>query len=164
MARRIPQTAYLGMPGGHFCGIESLELRRREGRILATPSPTQRNLRRLRRSRRETPTYAILCFRSCTVAPCSPKRSPLSEITCPASSTAVCSLVPVANRIPSNSALDSASDPSPNNRSRGLNSAGSCLMVYLRRSTLVFYIIRSSYSLIRAGFKPAPTGCVMAER
>src|SRR5215204_4311042 len=85
--------------------------------------------------------------KSCIEAPCNPKRSPLSEITRPASSTAVLSLVPVPNRIPSNSALESASGPSESSRSRGLSSGGSCLMVYLRPSTYVFYFIREFGSL-----------------
>jgi hypothetical protein len=42
----------------------------------------------------------------------------------------------------SNSALESASGPSDNSRSRGLSSGGSCLMVYLRPCTSVFYIIQ----------------------
>ena len=76
--------------------------------------------------------------------PCNPKRSPLSEMTCPASSTAVFSLLPVPNRMPSNSALESASGPSDKSRSRGLSSGGSCLIVFLRASTMVFYIIQES--------------------
>jgi hypothetical protein len=76
--------------------------------------------------------------------PCNPKRSPLSEMTCPASSTAVLSLLPVPRRIASNSALESASGPSDKSRSRGLSSGGSCLMVYLRGPTVVFYIIQVS--------------------
>jgi hypothetical protein len=83
-----------------------------------------------------------LCFGSCIVTPCKPKRSPLSEMTCPASATAVFSLLPVPRRIASNSALESASGPSDNSRSRGLSSGGSCLMVYLRPCTSVFYIIQ----------------------
>src|SRR5215210_7790286 len=81
--------------------------------------------------------------KSCTETPCKPKRSPLAEMTCPASSTAVLSLVPAPNRMPSNSALESASGPSDSNRSRGLSSGGSCFMVYLRPSTSVFYIIQA---------------------
>jgi hypothetical protein len=45
--------------------------------------------------------------------------------------------------LPSNSALESASGPSDNSRSRGLSSGGSCLMVYLRVPTAVFYIIQA---------------------
>ena len=86
----------------------------------------------------------VLCFRTCMETPCNPKRSPLSEMTCPASSTAVLSLLPVPRRMASNSALESASGPSDNNRSRGLSSGGSCLMVYLRGPTVVFYIIQGS--------------------
>src|SRR5215212_2480099 len=63
-------------------------------------------------------------------------------MTCPASSTAVFSLLPVPKRMPSNSALESASGPSDKSRSRGLSSGGSCLIVYLRASTTVFYIIQ----------------------
>jgi hypothetical protein len=63
-------------------------------------------------------------------------------MTCPASATAVFSLLPVPRRIASNSALESASGPSDNSRSRGLSSGGSCLMVYLRPCTSVFYIIQ----------------------
>jgi hypothetical protein len=85
---------------------------------------------------------SVLCFGSCIVTPCKPKRSPLSEMTCPASATAVFSLLPVPSRIASNSALESASGPSDNSRSRGLSSGGSCLMVYLRPCTSVFYIIQ----------------------
>jgi hypothetical protein len=87
---------------------------------------------------------SVLCFGSCIETPCNPKRSPLSEMTCPASATAVFSLLPVPRRIASNSALDSASGPSDNSRSRGLSSGGSCLMVYLRVPTVVFYIIQAS--------------------
>ena len=87
---------------------------------------------------------SVLCFRTCMETPCNPKRSPLSEMTCPASSTAVLSLLPVPRRMASNSALESASGPSDNNRSRGLSSGGSCLMVYLRGPTTVFYLIRVS--------------------
>ena len=76
------------------------------------------------------------------MTPCKPKRSPLSEMTCPASATAVFSLLPVPSRIASNSALESASGPSDNGRSRGLSSGGSCLIVYLRPCTSVFYIIQ----------------------
>ena len=83
-----------------------------------------------------------LCFRTCTETPCNPKRPPLSEMTCPASATAVLPLLPVPRRIASNSALESASGPSDNSRSRGLSSGGSCLMVYLRVPTSVFYIIQ----------------------
>src|ERR671914_1102171 len=86
---------------------------------------------------------SVWCFGSCIETPCNPKRSPLSEMTCPASSTAVFSLLPVPNRMPSNSALESASGPSDNSRSRGLSSGGSCLMVYLRVPTAVFYIIQA---------------------
>src|ERR687893_2867315 len=86
---------------------------------------------------------SVLCFGRCTETPCNPKRSPLSEMTCPASSTAVVSLLPVPKRMPSNSALESASGPSDNSRSRGLSSGGSCLMVYLRVPTTVFYIIQA---------------------
>ena len=85
-----------------------------------------------------------MCFRSCTETPCNPKRSPLSEMTCPASATAVSSLLPVPNRIASNSAPESASAPSDKSRSRGLSSGGSSLMVYLRVPTAVFYIIQAS--------------------
>src|SRR5215210_1668219 len=88
--------------------------------------------------------------RSCTETPCNPKRSPLSEMTCPASATAVFSLLPVPRRMASNSALESASGPSDNSRSRGLSSGGSCLMVYLRVPTLVFYIIQASACRIAA--------------
>jgi hypothetical protein len=84
----------------------------------------------------------VLCFRTCTETPCNPKRSPLSEMTSPARATAVFSLLPVPSRIASNSALESASGPSDNSRSRGLSSGGSCLMVYLRPCTWVFYIIQ----------------------
>jgi hypothetical protein len=87
---------------------------------------------------------SALCFGTCTETPCKPKRSPLSEMTCPASATAVSSLLPVPSRIASNSALDSASGPSDNSRSLGLSSGGSSLMVYLRVPTLVFYIIQAS--------------------
>src|SRR5688500_2949009 len=65
-------------------------------------------------------------------------------MTCPASSTAVLSLLPVPRRMASNSALESASGPSDNSRSRGLSSGGSCLMVYLRGPTVVFYLIQVS--------------------
>jgi hypothetical protein len=85
---------------------------------------------------------SVLCFRTCTETPCNPKRSPLSEMTCPASATAVLPLLPVPRRMASNSALESASGPSDNSRSRGLSSGGSCLMVYLRVPTSVFYIIQ----------------------
>src|SRR5215211_4321835 len=85
---------------------------------------------------------SVLCFRTCTETPCKPKRSPLSEMTSPASATAVFSLLPVPSRIASNSALESASGPSDNSRSRGLSSGESCLMVYLRPCTWVFYIIQ----------------------
>jgi hypothetical protein len=91
---------------------------------------------------RQKLAQTILCFGSCIETPCNPKRSPLSEMTCPASSTAVFSLLPVPNRMPSNSALESASGPSDNSRSRGLSSGGSCLIVYLRPCTSVFYIIQ----------------------
>ena len=64
-------------------------------------------------------------------------------MTCPASSTAVVSLLPVPKRMPSNSALESASGPSDNSRSRGLSSGGSCFIVYLRVPTAVFYIIQT---------------------
>jgi hypothetical protein len=94
----------------------------------------------------------FLCFGTCTETPCNPKRSPLCEMTCPASSTAVISLLPVPNRMPSNSALESASGPSDNSRSRGLSSGGSCLMVYLRVPTVVFYIIQAS----GYRYQPAP--------
>ena len=83
-----------------------------------------------------------MCFGTCIETPCKPKRSPLSEMTSPASATAVFSLLPVPRRIASNSALESASGPSDNSRSRGLSSGGSCLMVYLRPCTWVFYIIQ----------------------
>ena len=96
--------------------------------------------------------------------PCNPKRSPLSEMTCPASSTAVLSLLPVPRRMASNSALESASGPSDNSRSRGLSSGGSCLMVYLRGPTVVFYLIqmpagcrlRTQACLLRLRQRPAP--------
>src|SRR5215211_7108517 len=94
---------------------------------------------------------SVLCFRTCIETPCNPKRSPLSEMTCPASSTAVFSLLPVPRRIASNSALESASGPSAKSRSRGLSSGGSCLMVYLRVPTVVFYIIQVS---ARCGLRP----------
>src|SRR5829696_1143211 len=88
------------------------------------------------------PSSERFVFWTCTVTPCKPKRSPLSEMTCPASATAVFSLLPVPRRIASNSAPESASGPSDNSRSRGLSSGGSCLMVYLRPCTSVLYIIQ----------------------
>src|SRR5918997_5956419 len=96
---------------------------------------------------------SVLCFGRCTETPCNPKRSPLSEMTCPASSTAVLSLLPVPRRMASNSALESASGPSDKSRSRGLSSGGSCLMVYLRGPTVVFYIIQVS---VRCRLRPHP--------
>src|SRR5919112_4221869 len=113
------------------CWRPSLELFARSV-LLKHHSPLQhRNLAR-----------TALCFGSCIETPCNPKRSPLSEMTCPASSTAVVSLLPVPKRMPSNSALESASAPSDKSRSRGLSSGGSSLMVYLRVPTAVFYIIQ----------------------
>ena len=104
-------------------------------------------LRHRSRVQHRNVTQTVLCFRTCIDTPCNPKRSPLSEMTCPASSTAVCSLLPVPKRMPSNSALESASGPSDNSRSRGLSSRGSCFIVYLRPSTVVFYIIRTFRTL-----------------
>jgi hypothetical protein len=98
----------------------------------------------------ESVAQSVLCFGTCTETPCNPKRSPLSEMTCPASATAVFSLLPVPSRIASNSALESASGPSDKSRSRGLSSGGSCFMVYLRVPTLVFYIIQASAYRISA--------------
>jgi hypothetical protein len=100
-----------------------------------------------------------LCFGSCIETPCNPKRSPLSEMTCPASSTAVLSLLPVPRRMASNSALESASGPSDNSRSRGLSSGGSCLMVYLRGPTVVFYLIQ-----VPAGCRPRTQACLLRLR
>src|SRR5215203_3489462 len=94
-------------------------------------------------------------LKSCTDAPCNPKSPPLSEITCCPSSTAVCSLLPMPNNIPNNSAAESASGPSARSRSRGLSSGGSSLMVYRRRSTLVFYIKRS--------FRILNDGCLVSD-
>ena len=109
------------------------------------PFPTScRTRRRPRLYTPWPPRYRAMPSRSWTETPCNPKRSPLSEMTCPASSTAVLSLLPVPSRMASNSALESASGPSDKSRSRGLSSGGSCLMVYLRGPTMVFYLIQVS--------------------
>src|SRR5918995_1600783 len=113
------------------------------GELTLSPTPSA-PLAQHRLTQRENATQVVLCFGSCIETPCNPKRSPLSEMTCPASSTAVVSLLPVPKRMPSNSALESASGPSDNSRSRGLSSGGSCLIVYLRASTAVFYIVQIS--------------------
>src|ERR671913_2348826 len=113
------------------------------GELTLSPTPSA-PLAQHRLTQRENAAQVVLCFRTCMETPCNPKRSPLSEMTCPASATAVFSLLPVPRRIASNSALDSASGPSDNSRSRGLSSGGSCLMVYLRVPTVVFYIIQAS--------------------
>ncbi len=82
-----------------------------------------------------TTAQAALWFETHVVTLWSPKRSPLSEITSLASSTAVFSRLPIPKRMPISSALDRAAGPSESNRSLGRSSGGSCFMVYLRRST-----------------------------
>ena len=57
----------------------------------------------------------------------------------------------------SNSALESASGPSDNSRSRGLSSGGSCLIVYLRPCTSYSILYRSRPSGFR--YQQPPRSC-----
>src|SRR5215211_2476309 len=87
---------------------------------------------RLPRARHGTLVQVVLYLGSCIETLYRPNRSPFSEITSLASSTAVLSVLPLPKRMPRSSALESASGPSESRRSRGLSSGGSCFMVYRR--------------------------------
>src|SRR5215211_2891251 len=87
---------------------------------------------RLPRARHGTLVQVVLYLGSCIETLYRPNRSPFSEITPLASSTAVFSVLPLPKRMPRSSALERASGPSESRRSRGLSSGGSCFMVYRR--------------------------------